>query len=278
MIKFLIDSSSDYTMEEIIEKQLELVSLSVTLDGNTYLDTKELERSHFYELLLNSSNFPMTSQPSPQAFLEKFETAKENGDELICILLSSGLSGTFQSACLAKEMVDYEKIYIVDSLSASHAIRILTDYGMHLRENGISAKEIVMNLEAIKSKIRIVAGVDTLEYLHKGGRLSKAAATVGELANLKPIITLSEQGTISVLGKCIGKNKALQFITKYVQEHTVDTLYPMYLIYTHGTENCHKLNERLISAGYTIDDTLQIGSTIGAHVGPGTFGVIYIAK
>ncbi len=278
MIKFLVDSSSDYTLSEIIEKGLELVPISITLDDNTYLDTLELECHHFYELLLNSENFPKTSQPSPQLFLDKFLEAKEKGDDLICVLVSSSLSGTFQSAVLAKNMADYDNIHIIDSLSATHLIRLLVDYGLHLRDSGLNVSEIVDKLEELKPRIRVVAGVDTLEYLCKGGRLSKTSAAVGELANLKPMLTVKNDGTLAVIGKCIGRNKAVQFIAKYVQEHMMDTLFPMYSIYTFGTENCEKTEEKLASLGYSIDERLQIGSTIGAHLGPDTFGIIYVEK
>ncbi len=278
MIKFLVDSSSDYTLEEVKENNLELVPIAITLDEVTYYDTIELERAQFYELLLNSKNFPQTSQPSPQAFLEKFLEAKENGDELICILLSSGLSGTCQSAHLAKNMADYDNIHIIDSLAATHIIRLMVDYGMKLRENGLSAPEIVTALQALQPRIRVVAGVDTLEYLCKGGRLSRTSAAIGELANLKPMLTVKPDGTLAVLGKCVGRNKAVQFITKYVQDHMIDTLFPMYSIYSVGTENCEKMEDRLTALGYTIDQRCQIGSTIGAHLGPGTFGVIYVEK
>lgn len=278
MIKFLVDSSSDYSLEEIKEKQLELVPIAITLDDTTYLDVLELECAHFYELLLKSKNFPQTSQPSPQAFLDKFLKAKENGDELICVLLSSALSGTCQSAHLAKNMAGYDKIHIIDSLAATHIIRLMVDYGIRLRENGLTAAEITDSLEALKTRIRVVAGVDTLEYLCKGGRLSRTSATIGEMANLKPMLTLKSDGTLTVLGKCIGRNKAIQFITKYAQEHTIDTLFPLYSIYSVGTENCERMEEKLTALGYTIDERCQIGSTIGAHLGPGTFGIIYVQK
>lgn len=279
MIRFLVDSSSDYSLEEIKEKQLELIPLSVTINDTTYRDCVELDKNHFYELLTCTDDFPKTSQPSPQDFLNVFLKAKEAGDTIICVMLSSGLSGTCQSAHLAKSMADYDEIYIVDSLSAAHGIRLLTDYGMLLRDNGESAAVIAQKLEELTSRIQIVAGVDTLEYLYKGGRLNKATAAIGELANLKPIISLKQtEGTVYVPGKCIGKNKAIQFILKYIEEHTLDTLFPIYSLYSHGTENCEKLESKLEAAGYTIDSRIQIGSAIGAHVGPGAFGIIYISK
>jgi len=278
MIRFLVDSSSDYSLEEIHEKQLELVPISITMQEKTFRDVIEINRDHFYELLQTSAEFPKTSQPSPQDFLDIFQEAKNNGDSLICVLLSSAVSGTFQSANLARCMVDYDKIYLIDSLSATHGIRILTDYGQHLAGNGFSAATIVDELEALKHRIRVVAGVDTLEYLCKGGRLNKTSAAIGELANLKPLLRVTKEGTVAVLGKCIGKNKAIQALLKFIEENTFDTLFPLYSFYTSGTENCEKLEKKLASSGYIIDERLQIGSAIGAHVGPGAFGIIYVAK
>ena len=194
MIRILVDSSSDYTMEEIKNNGFHFVPLAVTLAGNTYRDGIDLVPDQFYELLTTCKDFPKTSQPSPQDFAEIFEDAKEKGDEIICILLYSALSGTCQSAHLAKDMVDYDGIYLIDSLAATVMIKFMGNYAEKLINQGLSAKEIVANLEAMKGKIKVAAGLDTLEYLHKGGRLSKASATIGELANLKPIITVTEEG------------------------------------------------------------------------------------
>ena len=186
MIKILVDSSSDYTPEETNEKGIILVPVTITLDGRTYTDGIDLKRDEFFQLLTRSQSFPKTAQPSPQAFLTAFGEAKENGDELICILLSSSLSGTVQSALLAKSMADYEKIYIVDSLSATYNIKILADYALHLIKEGLSAPEIVDRIDRLKSHVKVVAVPDTLEYLYRGGRISRVSAAVGELANIKP--------------------------------------------------------------------------------------------
>lgn len=143
MIRILVDSSSDYSLEEIKEKKLSLVPITVTMNGTDYMEGLNLERNEFYHLLETSKEFPKTSQPSPQSFLDFFQEAKEKGDSLICILLSSELSGTFQSAQLAKTMVGYENIYIIDSLSATYTIKIMADYACKLVEEGFSAREIV---------------------------------------------------------------------------------------------------------------------------------------
>lgn len=278
MIRILVDSSSDYTMEEINRNGFHFVPLMVSLGGKYYKDGIELKPDEFYELLINTGDFPKTSQPSPQDFADIFEDVKAKGDEIICILLSSALSGTCQSAHLAKDMVDYNGIYIIDSLAATVMIKFMGDYAAKLVQDGENAPAIVAKLEAMKGKIKVAAGLDTLEYLCKGGRLSRASATIGELANLKPIITVTPEGKVSVIGKCLGKNKALNFILKFLADNERDVNFPLYTLYSYGTENTEKLEERLVAEGYSYDDRVQLGSTIGAHIGPGAFAILYVAK
>ena len=278
MIRLLVDSSSDYTMEEVKEKQLHYVPLTITLNEKSYKDGVELKPDDFYEMLMSGKDFPKTSQPSPQDFLDIFKDAKEKGDEIICILLSSSLSGTCQSATLAKSIVDYDVIYIIDSLTATIMIKLLTDYAYELIAKGIPAADIAQTLDALKSKVKVVAALDTLEYLYRGGRLNRATATIGELANLKPIIHVTEDGNVGVPGKCIGRNKALMFLLKTLAGKNINKDFPLYTVYAYGTENCEKLEDKLVAEGYELSGRCQIGSTIGAHVGPGAFGVIYVEK
>lgn len=278
MIRILVDSSSDFELDELTKWNMNFVPLTVTLGENNYQDGIDLNKNQLYEMLADSDIFPKTAQPSPASFAEIFEDAKEKGDEIICILLSSSLSGTCQSATIAKDMVDYDKVYIIDSLSATHAIRLMVECAVRLRDKGLSCEEIVAQVEAMKSRCKIIAGVDTLEYLCRGGRLSRAAAAIGEIANLKPMITLEEDGSIKVIGKCLGRLKATGFIMKQLEEKTIDTDYSVYTLYTYGTENVEKLEEKLDKADYKIADRLQVGATIGAHVGPGAFGIVFVEK
>ena len=278
MIRILIDSSADYTAEEAKKHNLELVSINITMGGKNYLDGVDLTRDEFFDLLTSSEEFPMTAQPSPQDFLDIFEDAKEKGDQLIYLSLSSGLSGTFQSATLAKSMAEYDEIYLVDTLSATRAIHLMAEYACKLREEGKDAATIVAALEEFKSKVVIFAAVDTLEYLQKGGRLSKAAAAVGELANLKPIINVSQEGKIVVPAKALGRNKAISTLVKIITEKQIDTTFPIYSIYSVGEENTEKLEQKLGKEGVRVTKRLQIGSTIGCHIGPGAYGVISVTK
>ena len=277
MIKSLLDTSSDYTVEEVQAKGMDLVPLHITLGEADYRDAYDLSKDKFYELLTSNEEFPKTSQPTPQDFVDVFEEAEKNNDELICILLSSRISGTFQSATLAKSIVDYDKIHLIDSLSATHGIRLLAEHAQNLVNEGKTAEEIVAELEVLKTKIKILAVVDTLDYLCKGGRVSRTTAAIGEMAKVKPMITVNE-GEVAVIGKSLGKNKAIGSLLKALGECEVDHRFPMYSVSTLGTENCEVLENRLAAEGYETIERLQIGATIGTHVGPGVFGIIFIQK
>ena len=278
MIRILLDSSADFSAEEAKMRNMELVPINITLNDMNYRDGIDITKDEFYDMLLSSDSFPMTAQPSPQDFLDVFEDVKEKGDQLVYLSLSSALSGTFQSATLAKSMVDYDDIYLVDTLSATRAIRLMAEYACKLREEGKDAAAIAAELESFKSRVVIMAAVDTLEYLQKGGRLSKAAAAVGELANLKPIIMVTKEGKIGVPGKALGRNKALSTLVKMITEKEIDTTFPIYSIYAVGEENTEKLEQKLGKEGVRVTKRLQIGSTIGCHVGPGAYGVAFVTK
>lgn len=278
MIRILLDSSADYSAQEAKEHGLELVSINITLGGKNYLDGVDITKDEFFELLTSTEEFPKTAQPSPQDYVDIFEDAKEKGDSIIYLALSSGLSGTFQSATLAKSMVEYDDIYLVDTLSATRAIRLMAEYACKLRDEGKDAATIAAELEEFKSRVVILAALDTLEYLSKGGRLNKAAAAVGELANLKPIITVTKEGTIGVPGKALGRNKAISTLIKMIGEHDIDTTFPIYSLYSLGEENTEKLEQKLGKEGIRVTKRLQLGATIGCHIGPGAYGVIFVTK
>lgn len=278
MIRILLDSSADFSAEEAKMRNMELVPINITMNGKNYLDGVDITKDEFYDLLTSTEEFPMTAQPSPQEFLDIFEDAKEKGDQLIYLSLSSALSGTFQSATLAKNMAEYDEIYLVDTLSATRAIRLMAEYACKLREEGKDAATIAAELEDFRSRVVVYAAVDTLEYLYKGGRLSKAAAAVGELANLKPIITVTQEGKMAVPGKALGRNKALSTLVKMVTEKDIDTTFPIYSLYAVGEENTEKLEQKLGKEGIRVTKRLQIGSTIGCHIGPGAYGVIFVTK
>lgn len=275
MIKILVDSSADCNLQDGIVDLI--VPISVNIDGTEYKSGIDITSDKFYELLQSAKEFPRTSQPSPQLFVEIFEAAKEAGDQLIYLCLSSCFSGTYQGALIAKDMVDYDDIYVIDTKGVTHMITVLAQYARSLINTGHTAGDIVDKCEELKGKIRVYAGVDTLEYLYKGGRLSRAGAAVGEIAGIKPIITVRD-GRVEVVGKSIGKLRAMNTLLEKIKSHEIDTDFPIYPMYTSGTENCEALEQRLKDNGYVIANRLQIGSTIGSHVGPGVYAVMFVEK
>lgn len=187
--------------------------------------------------------------------------------------LSSQLSGTYQSAILAKSMVEYDSIYVIDTLSATCGIRLLTEMILKWIDDDVNIDTVVSRIENMKSRVRIVAGIDTLEYLARGGRISKSTALLGGFANIKPIITI-ENGKVEMIGKARGINKATHFIQDWTERYEMDIQYPVYSIYSYGVENVERLEERLNLTCQRI----RLGSTIGVHIGPGAFGLCFIGK
>lgn len=277
MLRLLVDSSADFSLEEYEAKNIEFVSLYIHFDNHSYRDVLEISRDEVYQQLIANHELPKTSQPSPQEFFDIFEDVKEKGDSMVVLLLSSALSGTYQSACLAKDMCGYDQIYIVDSLSATLGLRLLAEAACDLRAQGMEAAVIASRIEELKQRVCIYAAVDTLEYLQKGGRIGKAAAIVGGLANLKPIITVKD-GIVHAVGKALGRNKAICTIQKLIADSPIDHTYPVYPVYSYGEENIAKLEEKLSSTEIHFDTRIQIGASIGIHVGPEAYGIVYIAK
>lgn len=275
MIKIIVDSSADCNVQDGIVDAI--VPISVNIDGAEYKSGVNLTSDKFYELLQNAKEFPRTAQPSPQSFIDVFEQAQENGDQIIYLCLSSHFSGTYQGALIAKDMVDYDDIHVVDSIGVTHMITILAKYARKLINDGLTAGEIVDKCEELKTKIKIYAGVDTLEYLYKGGRLSRASAAVGGIAGIKPIIAVQE-GKVEVVAKSIGNLRAMNTLLEKLKSHTLNPDFPLYSMYTSGTENCETLEQKLADNGYTVEGRLQIGSTIGAHVGPGVYAVLFVEQ
>ncbi|MBR3969279.1 MAG: DegV family protein [Clostridia bacterium] len=275
MIKIVVDSSADCNLQDGIVDVI--VPILVSIDNVEYKSGTELTNDKFYELLKSAKEFPRTSQPSPQDFIDLFEKAQNDKDQIIYLCLSSRLSGTYQSALMIKDMVGYDDIYVIDTLGATHIIDVLARYARGLIQKGYSAGEIVDMCEELKHKVKLYAGIDTLEYLYKGGRVSRASATVGEITGVKPLITVSD-GRVEMSGKALGKSRAVSALIEKVKNHQINTDFPVFSLYTYGTENCELLEEKLKSLDIKVAERLQVGATIGAHVGPGGYAVLFVEK
>lgn len=279
MIRVAVDTSADITKEEIAAKNMILIPLGITVDEKeSYRDEIDISRKELYKYMIEEGRRVKTSQPSPGELVDIFTEVKEAGDELICILLSSALSGTVQSAQLAKEMVGYDKIYIIDSLTATAKIRMLAERAQKMIEEGHTSEEIVAVLEEARGRIHIDAALNTLKYLYLGGRISKTTAVVADLASVKPGISVTMDGKVAVGSKYLGVGRAVKDLVKMVKNTDLDPTFPLYLLFSYDDTNMKKLQKALEEAGIKVDGMYEIGATLGVHIGPGAFGVVYAEK
>ncbi len=280
MIRILTDSTSDILPEEGKKMGVEIIPLNVTFEnGVTYKDGIELTHDEFYVKLEKCKELPVTSQPSPEQFLEKFNDAKNSGDDVIAIVISANLSGTFQSATIAAEECGYDRIFIVDSGTVTMGINLLVKLALQLRDKNLSTEEIVKILNEEKDKIRILAVVNELKYLQKGGRLSKAAAFAGGILGIKPII-VCKNGTIKAAGKARKMAEAVEMLFKLAeQEGGIDKTKDIVAAYgadkTFVEDILNSLSENL---GIKNIECRNIGTVVGTHVGPKAAGFSYFAE
>lgn len=279
-MRIITDSAADFSLEELNKLHITCVPLQITFGEDAYTDGVTLTADIFWSRLISGEN-PKTSQPSPDAFLTAFEDAKDAGESVVCILLSSGLSGTVQSAMLAKSMADYDDIHIVDSLQVATAEKMLVMRACQLRDEGnLSAAELAVELARFAKRIRLYACLDTLEYLSRGGRIPAAAAALGTLVQLKPLITITDEGKVGMAGKGMGLHRATASLIKLIQQHEIDTDYMPIPLYTYSPENSTGLIKKLNAAGIACSDEniSSVGATISTHVGPGAFGLVFVEK
>ena len=278
-IKLLVDSCADITQEEAQKMGISVIPLQITIDDKEYLDGINLSVDEFYEKLTISKSLPKTSQINPYRYEEAFEKLTENGDEVICITLSSGCSGTYASAKIASENFN-GKVHVVDSLNVAMGERILVEYAIKLLSNNKTVTEIVEELERVKSKIKILAVVDTLEYLKKGGRISVTTAFAGELLNIKPIVSIID-GKVEMIGKARGSKRAFNFINEYIENcGGIDYEMPYSLLYS-GSDDSKVEKYREFNKDVWANIEMrkqQIGCTIGTHAGPGAVGIAFFEK
>ncbi len=280
-IKLVIESSSDIDKKEAEKLGMTMLPIPITFGEEEFLDGVDINNEQFYEKLVKSSDLPKTSMINAYRFEEVFKECVDNGDEVIAIILSSRLSGTYNAAKTAAENF-VDKVFVVDSLSATAGIKILIEYALRLIDEGKSAKEIFEILEKKKQKVQIRAMVDTLKYLKKGGRVSPLVAFAGELMGIKPMAALID-GKVEVIGKVIGLKKATNFINAELEKiGGIDFDMPFYAIYSGNDltkiNNYINDNSQLWNCGKENVRKNCIGATIGTHVGPGAIGIAFFSK
>lgn len=279
-IKIIIDSASDIDAAEAEKLGVELIPMEIKFEDGEYLDGVTLSREKFFEKLIENTELPHTSQINPFRFEEAFEKLTAAGNDVICITISSKLSGTYKSACQAAEKFGGE-VTVVDSLNASTGERLLCLYALRLVEEGKSAAEIAKELDVAKGRICVLAVLDTLVYLKKGGRISAVTAFAGEMLSIKPVISIVD-GEVKLVGKAIGSKKSGNLLTKLVREKGVDFSLPHGVMWSGADDSLLKKyvdDSRELWAAETDGlPAYMIGSTIGTHIGPGAIGVAFYSK
>ena len=274
----ITDSASDITEKEAEEMDIRLVWLKTKFsDGDFPMKTEE-DFCRFFDKLAEEKDLPMTSQPSPEEYLEFFEEAKSKDEEVLVLTLSSGLSGTINAANLAKQMSEYDKIWIIDSEQAIITQRFLVQKAAELRKEGKTTEDIVEILEDLKKRVTVCGMLDTLTYLRKGGRIPAALAVVGNMLHIKPVIELKDK-TLTMLGKARGRSGGMKYLWKEFESYDIDREEPVYFGYTSDREIGEKfMMDTVEKYGLKNYKLYPVGGIIGTHVGPACVAISFVKK
>lgn len=280
-IQLIIDSASDIPVSYAKEHNLTYLPLPVTIGEKQYLSGVDITPQEFYEILIESDCLPVTSQVSPFGYEQAFRAAIARGDTPVAITLSSKLSGTYQSACIAAANFD-GKAFVVDSRNVSLGEAILVYYAERLIAQGLSPQQLIEALDRMKQKIKVIALLDTLEYLKKGGRIPAAVAAIGGLLSIKPVIAIVD-GAVQLIGKARGSKQGNNLLNEMIaSSRGVDFSLPLTLGFS-GISDA--LLQKYITDSRSLWEShidqlpvLSIGATIGTHAGPGAIGVAFFEQ
>ena len=274
MIRIITDSTTNLPKEAVDKYGVEVVPLRVIFPSGTYRDGVEITTSEFYHMLTASPVLPTTSQPPVPDFEQVFARATAGGDEVLAIVISSHLSGTYTSAVTAQRSFPEAKITVFDSLATAAPAAFMVEHAAERAAAGASVAEIIPDLEILRDRTQIFFVVDTLEYLHKGGRIGGAAVLLGSLLSIKPILTL-KAGRVEAWGKARGKRKALQLaLTALAQQ--VGTGSSVHAIVMHAAceQEAREFCQQVAATLHCPTPPLsEFSPVLGVHVGPGTIGV-----
>ena len=277
-VRIIVDSTTD--LPEQTARRVTVVPLTIHFGEQQYVSGVDIDARKFYEMLVEGDVLPTTSQPTPYAFTQVFQEAVDAGDTVVCITVSSKLSGTYQSACIAA--ADFPgKVFVVDSLTVAIGGGILTEYALSLTDKGMDAEEIAWKLMQKREKVRLLALLDTLEYLKKGGRISSAVAFAGGLLNIKPVIAVAD-GEVKMLGKARGSKQGNNLLVQEIDKAGgVDFEKPLLLGYTGLSDAL--LQKYIVGSAALWQGKVEqlpvsiVGSVVGTHAGPGAVAVAFFA-
>ena len=280
MVRIITDSAADFEPFELEKWNIACIPLKVMLGDTEYEENLNLSKDQFFSLLASTGDTPKTSQPSPDHLMDLFADAKRAGDEAVYITISSAISGTYQTAVMTREDAESDDCYVFDSRNATGGQRLLVEYAVRLRDAGKSAKEILAALEAVRDQVILFACIDTLEYLYRGGRISQTVYKLGTMAQVKPIIRVSEEGSIEVPAKAMGMRKGMDQLVKKLEAQKPSTDHKIYVMYTADRTIGQTLAQKVSALGYEIpeEQIVQVGAAIGSHIGPNACGIVYVAE
>ncbi len=277
-VNIIVDSTADIT--EDVKERLTVVPLTLRFGDEEYIEGVTIQKKEFYQKLIESDVLPKTSQAAPADFEDVFEKIVAAGESAVVITLSSKLSGTWQSAMIAAR--EYEdSVYVVDSRSVAIGAAILAKLALRLVDEGMGAREIAERLEKEREKICLIAMLDTLEYLKKGGRISAAAAFAGGVLSIKPVVCIRD-GEIVILGKARGSKQGNNLLVSEIRKTGgIDFTKPILLGYTGLDDTLLQKyiedSKALWEEGISSLETTMIGSVIGTHAGPGAVAVAFFS-
>lgn len=282
-VKLIIDSASDLPFSFAEANNIGFAPLKTTLGGQEYRDGIDIVPEEFYEKLEANKELAHTSQVNAAEFAALFDAAVSGGDDVVAITISGGLSGTYQSAMIAA--ADYpDRVYVVDSLNATAGAQVLIQYAMRLKDEGKSAKEIFDALEELKKRVRLFVRLETLEYLKRGGRISKTSAVVGGILHIKPILTLNGEGKLETVGKARGIKQSHMMMNESILGcGGIDFSMPVVMTYAGDTEDgsVQKYFDDSIAVFGDHADCVTVGKlgcVIGTHTGPGAIVIAFVPK
>lgn len=276
MIRIITDSTACITSDEAKKYNIDIVSLYVVLQDNNYKDGVDLEVDEFYRLL--KENQPTTSQPTPNDFIEVFSKYPE--DEIICITLSDKLSGTYQSAVLAQNILNTHRIKVINSNNIALGLRNIVLEAVRLRDAGRSSLEILEKIECMKDKVLMFGVVDTLDNLKRGGRISHLKFFAGKLFHVKPILELKDGILVNSGKKVRGITKGIEQLSKLVIENHYDPSYPIHIGYSYSNENAQLLYKKLKEMNVYQQEEFyhEIGSVIATHTGENAIVISFVSR
>lgn len=279
MIELITDSTSDISQEEAAALGVRVLPLIVNFGEESFRDGIDITNADFYQRLRAAETLPTTSQINPDAFLTVFQEVLDRGNQAVCIFLSSELSGTFQSARIARDILGSEDIFVIDSRHVAMTLSLLVTEAARLRDTGLTAAELADQISVLREKLRLYAVVDTLKYLKMGGRISAATAAVGGMLGITPIIAIQD-GKVESVGKSRGRKAGIQWIYDRVAEENIDLSRPIGFVHTDCTEALEAMEAAFADAAAqaTQVQRKEIGAAVGTHAGPGAAGISYFVK